>query len=65
MSNIQINHVEPEVHDAIRERAAAEGKTLSEYVLELIRRDLRRRRRRDWIERALDRPVFHLDEDVP
>lgn len=52
MSNLQVKNVEPELHDQLRRRAADEGLTISEYVLELIRRDLRRPPRRAWLERA-------------
>ena len=42
MSNVQVKNLEADVHDQLRSRAAAAGLTISDYVLELIRRDLRR-----------------------
>jgi antitoxin FitA len=52
MTNIQVKNVEPELHQALRERAAAEGRSISEHLLELIRRDLRRPQRAGWLDRA-------------
>jgi hypothetical protein len=40
MGAIQVKQVPDDVHAAARERAAAQGRSLGEYVLELIRRDL-------------------------
>lgn len=47
MSNLQVKNVEPDLHEQLRSRAAAEGSTISEYVLALIRKDLRRPSRTD------------------
>ena len=52
MSNIQIKNVDPDFHEAARQRAASEGHTLGEYLLELIRRDLLKPSRREWLARA-------------
>lgn len=52
MTNLQVKNVDPTIHQALRERAAVEGRTISEYLLELIRRDLQRDTRREWLERA-------------
>lgn len=49
MSNVQVKNLEPETHQQLRARAAAAGTTISEYVLELIRRDLRAPTRQQWI----------------
>jgi antitoxin FitA len=49
MTNVQVRNVEAELHESLRQRAAEEGRTISEYVLELIRRDLRRPVRREWL----------------
>ena len=53
MGSVQIKHVDDETHDLLRQRAAEHGQTLSEYLLELIRRDLRTPPRREWLDRAL------------
>lgn len=49
MSNVQVKNLDSEVHDLLRERAVATGLTISDYVLELIRRDLRLPSRRQWL----------------
>ena len=51
MSAIQVKNVPPDLHDELRRRAAAEGKTVGEVILEALRRDLRSREMRDWLER--------------
>ena len=49
MSNVQVKNLEPGVHDQLRSRAAAAGLTISDYVLELIQRDLRKPGRQQWL----------------
>jgi plasmid stability protein len=49
MSNVQVKNLDSEVHDLLRERAVATGLTISDYVLELIRRDLQLPSRRQWL----------------
>ena len=49
MSNVQVKNLDSEVHDLLRGRAVATGLTISDYVLELIRRDLRLPSRRQWL----------------
>lgn len=56
VSNLQVKNVEPELHDQLRSRAAAQGSTISEYVLELIRKDLRKPSRTDWLATAAQLP---------
>lgn len=55
MSFIQVKHVPVEVHAAVRARAAAEGMTVSEYVLDLLRRDLAFPSQRQWMARVRSR----------
>jgi len=57
MSNVQVKNLDEGTHDALRERAAAEGRTISEYVLGLIRNDLRRPTRAVWLERLRSLPA--------
>jgi plasmid stability protein len=54
MSAIQVKNVPPELHDALRRRAAAEGKTVAEVILESLRRDLRRQSMREWLDRVAE-----------
>lgn len=64
VSSLQVKNVESELHDALRERASHDGKTISEYVLDLIRRDLRKPSRQDWIERVRRLEPVEVDYDV-
>lgn len=56
VSNLQVKNVEPELHEQLRGRAAAAGSTISDYVLELIRQDLRRPARSEWLTAAAQLP---------
>lgn len=56
MSNVQVKNLDSEVHDLLRERAVAVGLTISDYVLELIRRDLRLPSRRQWLSEVASLP---------
>lgn len=49
MSAIQVKNVPPELHEAIRQRAAEEGVDLGEFVLEVLQRELAVPSRRGWI----------------
>jgi hypothetical protein len=42
--------------EAVRARAAEEGKTIGEYLLELIRKDLRKPSRAAWLAEAKSLP---------
>jgi plasmid stability protein len=62
MGAIQIKNVPEELHEAIRSRAAEEGKTVSAYVLDLIRHDLEVPTMRAWLARLGNRePVRPFD----
>jgi plasmid stability protein len=56
VSAIQVKNVPEDLHEALRERAAAEGKTLGEVILEALRRDLRRQTMRAWLDRVAATP---------
>jgi hypothetical protein len=51
MSAIQVKNVPEDLHDALRELAAKEGKTMGEVILEALRRDLQRQTMRGWLDR--------------
>jgi plasmid stability protein len=50
MSAIQIKNVPPELHERLRERARREGRNMSDYALEVLRRDLALPTTREWLE---------------
>jgi plasmid stability protein len=62
MGAIQIKNVPEELHDVIRSRAAQEGKTVSDYVLGLVKRDLETPTIAEWLARLKTRePVEPFD----
>ena len=63
MSSVQVKNVDEETHELLRQRAAAAGMTLGEYVLELIRRDLRKPSRAEWLARVRARPPANVSHD--
>jgi antitoxin FitA len=63
MTHLQIKNVPPEIHEALRRRAARENMTMSDYVLDLLSRDLALPTQREWLARLHDRtPVLIEDE---
>jgi len=56
VSNVQVKNLKAEIHDQLRARAGAAGLTISDYVLELIRRDLRMPSRRQWLNTVSSLP---------
>jgi hypothetical protein len=57
MGAIQVKNVPADLHEALRRRAADEGMDLQDYVLMLIRRDLRMPTMREWLEEVRSHPV--------
>lgn len=55
MGAIQVKRVPEDLHEAVRDRASAEGMTVSDYVLCLVRRDLALPSRSEWFERVRGR----------
>ncbi len=66
MSAIQVKNVPLELHDRLRARARLEGRNLSDYVLDVLRRDLRVPSTVEWLERLeQDEPVSTISsQDV-
>jgi plasmid stability protein len=64
MSAIQIKNVPPDLHDRLRERARREGRSLSEYTLEVLERDLALPTTREWLDRLRqDEPVEGISSE--
>lgn len=61
MSSVQVKNIPDDVHDQLRDRAATEGTTISQYVLELIRRDLARPTRAAWLAAVAAAPRPTVD----
>ena len=66
MSAIQVKDVPSELHERLRARARSEGRSLSEYLLYLIERDLALPTTREWLEGLKhDEPVTGISsEDI-
>ena len=62
MSNVQVKNIPDDVHEQLRVRAAQHGTTISDYVLELIRRDLAVRAD-EWIETVLSSQKLNVGRD--
>lgn len=54
---LQVKDVPPELHEALRRRAAEEGVDLQVYVLQALQRDLATPARRLWLQRLQRQPV--------
>lgn len=57
MATLQVKNLPGELHARLRQRAASEGVTLSDYVTRLLRRDLDRPSMREWLGALADQPV--------
>jgi antitoxin FitA len=64
MSNIQVRNVDEHDHEALRRRAESVGMSISQYVLELIRRDLRRPARAEWLTMLRSLPATGLSHEA-
>lgn len=66
MSAIQVKGVPADLHERLRARARAEGRSLSDYVLYVLERDLALPTTREWLERLKeDEPVTGVSsEDI-
>jgi plasmid stability protein len=66
MSAIQIKNVPPELHARLRERARQERRSLSEYTLSVLERNLALPSTREWLQRlSQDEPVTGItSEDI-
>ena len=60
---MQVKNVDDETHELLRQRAAAAGMTLGEYVLELIRKDLRKPSRTEWLTRLRALPPAGISHE--
>ncbi len=64
MSAIQVKNVPPELHERLRRRARREGRSLSDYILSVLGRDLETPTLREWLEGlSEDEPVAGITGD--
>lgn len=52
MATLQIREVPPDVHHTLKERAAVSGRSLSEYLLDLLAREARQPTIDEFFERV-------------
>ncbi len=52
MPHLQVKNVPDDTYAELRRRAAAEGTTIRDYVLRVLRRDLERPPLQEWLERV-------------
>lgn len=64
MTTLQVKNLPPELHEALRARASAEGLTLSELVVRMLRRELALPSMTEWLAGVRQRPLGE-DLDVP
>lgn len=50
MGAIQVKNVPPDLHEQIRTRASVEGRSVGDYVLDVLQRDLAVPSTREWLE---------------
>jgi antitoxin FitA len=61
MPSVQVRDVPAELHRRLRERARDERMSISEYVLDLLERDLALPTRREWSDRLATRESVEVD----
>lgn len=64
MSNLQVKDVPAGMHAELRRRAGRAGKTIRDYLLELIRRDLAAPSREEWLASVKELPPLDLGESA-
>lgn len=64
VSAIQIKDVPAELHERLRERARAQGRSLSQYALGVLERDMAMPSTRAWLQKiAEDGPVDAISSE--
>jgi post-segregation antitoxin (ccd killing protein) len=65
MAALQVKNVPEDLHEQLRERAEAEGVSISELVLAAIRRELNRPRMQQWFDEVVqDAPTTVKRSDI-
>ena len=63
MAALQVRNLPDDLHDLLRDRADAEGRTISEVVTEILERELRRPRIHDWLDLVARTPSVDISTD--
>jgi plasmid stability protein len=62
MGMIQIRNVPEDLHRKLKARAAERGQTLSDYLLEIVRRESEQPTLEEWLARVKTRPPVYLEK---
>ena len=62
MKMIQVRNVPDEIHRELKVRAARKGVSLSDYLLDLARRDVGKPTMEEWLARVRARPPVQRSE---
>jgi len=60
---LQVRNLPDDLHDLLRQRADAEGRTISEVVTEILDRELRRPRIHEWLDLVSRTPSVDISTD--
>ncbi len=64
ISAIQVKNVPSDLHQRLRARARSEGRNLSDYVLDVLQRDLALPTTREWLDQVKQRePVTGVSRE--
>lgn len=63
MAALQVRNLPDDLHDLLRDRADAEGRTISEVVKEILERELRRPRIHEWLDLVARTPSVDISTD--
>jgi hypothetical protein len=64
MAHLQIKNIPPDLHEALRQRAARQHMTMSDYALEVLRRELSLPSQEEWFAMLEQRPPINLKDEV-
>ncbi len=59
---IQIRNVPPKVHRILKARAALAGKSLSDYLLDDLKRDIEKPSMEEWLAKLDEQEPIDLDD---
>lgn len=62
MGMIQLRNVTPELHRKLKSRAALAGMSLSDYLIDILRRDAERPTVEEFVERLRSREPMEFEE---
>jgi plasmid stability protein len=64
VGHLQIKNIPPDLHEALRRRAAQQHMTMSDYALHVLRRELALPSQEEWFTMLERRPPIDLGDEV-